>query len=42
MADEAIAAYDTYLRLVPNATDKAEIEARIRKVQSGDFSVEGQ
>lgn len=42
MADEAIAAYDTYLRLVPNAPDKADIEARIRKVQAGDFSVEGQ
>ena len=41
MADEAVAAYDTYLRLVPNAPDKAEIEAKIRKVQSGDFSVEG-
>ncbi len=42
MADEALAAYDTYLRLVPNAADKEEIEARIRKVQAGDFSVEGQ
>lgn len=42
MADEAIAAYDTYLRLVPSADDKAEIEARIRRIQSGDFSVEGQ
>jgi tetratricopeptide (TPR) repeat protein len=40
-ADEAIAAYDTYLRLVPSADDKAEIEDRIRKVQSGDFNVEG-
>lgn len=41
MADEAIAAYDTYLRLVPTAADKDEIDARIRKVQSGDFNVEG-
>lgn len=41
MADEAVAAYDTYLRLVPNAKDKDEIEARIRKVQKGDFNVEG-
>ncbi len=41
MADEAVAAYDTYLRLVPNAPDKLDIEARIRKAQSGDFSVEG-
>ena len=41
MADEAIGAYDTYLRLVPNAADKAEIEERIRRVQSGNFSVEG-
>jgi len=41
MADEAIAAYDTYLRLVPNASDKADIEARIRKAQDGNFSVEG-
>jgi tetratricopeptide (TPR) repeat protein len=40
-ADEAIAAYDTYLRLVPSADDKAEIEDRIRKVQSGDLNVEG-
>lgn len=42
MADEAISAYDTYLRLVPNAPDKAEVEARIRRVQSGDMTVEGQ
>ncbi len=42
LADEAVAAYDTYLRLVPNADDKEEIEARIRKVQAGDFNVEGQ
>ncbi|CAN5552782.1 hypothetical protein BH10BDE1_BH10BDE1_33500 [soil metagenome] len=42
MADEAVAAYDTYLRLVPNAPDKDEVEAKIRKVQSGDFNVEGQ
>jgi tetratricopeptide (TPR) repeat protein len=42
MADEAVAAYDTYLRLVPNAADKEEIEAQIRKVQSGNFNVEGQ
>ncbi len=40
-ADEAIAAYDTYLRLVPNADDKPEIEDRIRKVQAGDFNIEG-
>lgn len=42
MADEAVAAYDTYLRLVPNALDKGEIEMKIKKAQSGDFSVEGQ
>jgi tetratricopeptide (TPR) repeat protein len=40
-ADEAVAAYDTYLRLVPNAPDKAEIEMKIRKVQSGDFNIDG-
>lgn len=40
-ADEAIAAYDTYLRLVPNAPDKAEVEAKIRRIQSGDLNVEG-
>lgn len=40
-ADEAVAAYDTYLRLVPNAPDKDEIEMKIRKVQSGDFNVDG-
>jgi tetratricopeptide (TPR) repeat protein len=39
MADEAIAAYDTYLKLVPTASDKSEIESRIRRVQSGDTSV---
>lgn len=39
MADEAVAAYDTYLKLVPSANDRAEIESRIRKVQSGDMSV---
>jgi tetratricopeptide (TPR) repeat protein len=41
MADEAIAAYDTYLRLVPTAPDKADVEARIRRVQAGDMNVEG-
>ena len=39
MADEAITAYNQYLRLVPAASDKAEIEARIRRVQSGDLNV---
>lgn len=39
MADEAIAAYDTYLKLVPAAADRAEIEARMRRVQSGDLDV---
>jgi tetratricopeptide (TPR) repeat protein len=39
MADEAVAAYDTYLKLVPAATDRAEIENRMRKVRTGDLNV---
>lgn len=39
MADEALAAYDTYLKLVPNASDRAEIENQIRRIQSGDMSL---
>ena len=39
MADEAIKNYDTYLRLAPNATDRAEVESRIRRVQAGDMNV---
>ena len=36
--DEALVAYDTYLKLVPTAIDRAEVEARMRKIQSGDMS----
>ena len=39
MADEAIAAYDTYLKLVPAAVDRSEIENRMRRVRSGDLDV---
>ncbi len=39
MADEAVTNYDTYLRLAPNASDRGEVEARIRRVQSGDLTV---
>ncbi len=38
MADEAITAYDTYLKLAPNAPDRQEVEGRIRKVQAGDLT----
>jgi tetratricopeptide (TPR) repeat protein len=38
LADEAIGAYDTYLRLAPNAIDRNEVEARIRKIQAGDMT----
>ena len=38
MADEAIEAYDKYLRLLPNAADKAEVERLIRRIQSGDMT----
>jgi len=38
MADEAIKAYETYIQLAPNATDRGEVEAKIRKVHSGDLS----
>jgi tetratricopeptide (TPR) repeat protein len=38
LADEAIGAYDTYLRLAPNAIDRAEVESRIRKIQAGDMT----
>ena len=37
LADEAIGAYDTYIRLQPNAPDRSEVENMIRKVQSGDL-----
>lgn len=39
MADDAISAYDTYVRLAPNAPDRTEVEARIRRVQSGDMDL---
>lgn len=39
MADEAVAAYDTYIRLAPNAADREEIEKRIRRAQSGDLDL---
>lgn len=38
MADEALSAYDTYLRLAPNAPDRNEVEQRVRRVQSGDMT----
>jgi len=37
--DEAIGSYETYLRLAPNAADRAEVEGRIRKVQAGDMTI---
>jgi tetratricopeptide (TPR) repeat protein len=37
MADEAIAAYDTYLKLMPAASDRAEVERRMVRVRSGDL-----
>jgi Flp pilus assembly protein TadD len=40
MPNEALEAYGQYLALVPNAADKAEVEAVIRKIQSGDLSFE--
>ena len=39
MADEAIGAYETYLRLAPNALDRLEVEARINKILSGDMTL---
>jgi tetratricopeptide (TPR) repeat protein len=39
MADEAVTAYSTYLNLMPNAPDRAEIESRIQRVQKGDMTV---
>ncbi len=39
MADEAIAAYDTYLKLMPAAPDRAEIERREQRVRAGDLDV---
>ncbi|HVK61465.1 MAG TPA: tetratricopeptide repeat protein [Bdellovibrionales bacterium] len=39
MADEAVTAYDSYLKLSPNAADRSEIEANIQKVQKGDLTV---
>lgn len=40
MPNEALDAYQQYLALVPNAPDRAEVEAVIRRIQSGDLSVE--
>ncbi len=40
LAAEAIDAYQQYLALAPNAVDRIEIEAAIRKIQSGDLSIE--
>lgn len=39
MADEAAAAYDTYLNLKPAAPDRAEIERRKQRVRNGDLDV---
>ena len=39
MADEAIDAYNKYLTLSPGAKDKAQIEAMIQKVGSGEYQV---
>lgn len=39
MADEAVAAYDTYLKLMPAALDRAEIEQRETRVRNGDLNV---
>lgn len=39
MANEAIAAYETYLELSPSAADRREVEARIQRVQNGDLTV---
>lgn len=39
MVAEAVTAYDTYLKLAPNAMDRPEVEARIQKVQAGDLMV---
>ena len=39
MADEAIAAYDTYLKLMPAASDRQEILKREQRVRSGDLDV---
>ena len=41
MAEQAVTAYSTYLQLMPNATDKAEIEAAISKAQSGELDTKG-
>lgn len=39
MADEAIGAYEKYLRLAPNALDRLEVEARIRMILAGDMTL---
>lgn len=41
MADEAKAAYDTYLKLVPNAPDRMEVQMRIQRIDRGDMSLDG-
>ncbi len=39
MVDEAVAAYDTYLKLMPAAPDRADIERRMMRVRTGDLDV---
>jgi tetratricopeptide (TPR) repeat protein len=37
-ADEALTAYETYLKLVPNAADKDQVSAVMKRIQSGDMT----
>jgi tetratricopeptide (TPR) repeat protein len=39
LAEEAIKAYEIYLRLSPSASDAREIETRINRIQAGDMSL---
>jgi tetratricopeptide (TPR) repeat protein len=38
MAEEALTAYETYLKLAPGAPDKAEVSGLIKRIQSGDMT----
>jgi tetratricopeptide (TPR) repeat protein len=39
LADEAISAYDTYLKLAPNAPDRDEVKRRMQRIQLGDLQL---
>ncbi len=39
MPDEALKAYDRYLALLPNASDRGQVEEQMHKIESGNISL---